>query len=85
MAKGEISMIVFTFVLLVVGAICAYLYYLDKKGSKMRETEEGQREYANKYLPERLKYKTKTVGKANSRNRMSKKERRKLNSNQKEK
>lgn len=71
--------------MIIIGIVCLYLYYLDKKGKDMRETEEGQREYANKYLPERLKYKTKTVGKANSRNRMSKKERKKFNNEQKEK
>lgn len=64
--------------MIVVGLICLYLYVLDKKGQELRKTEEGKREYVNKYMPERLKYKSKTKGKANSRNRMSKKDRRKL-------
>lgn len=71
--------------LLVVGIVCLYLSHLDKKGRDMVKTEEGKKEYATKYLPEKLKYKSKTIGKANSRQRMSKKERRKINKEQKEK
>ncbi|MGL5615491.1 MAG: hypothetical protein ACRDD2_04570 [Sarcina sp.] len=74
--------VIFTFGVLIFSLICVYFYILDKKAKKMNETKEGQREYANKYLPEKLKHKSKTVGKANSRNRISKKDRKKEKNNQ---
>ncbi|WP_055071178.1 hypothetical protein [Clostridium massiliamazoniense] len=74
-----------TMAFLIIGIFCWYLAHLDKKGKDMVKTEKGRKEYANRYLPERLKYKSKTIGKANSRQRMSKKERRKINKEQKEK
>lgn len=74
-----------TMAFLIIGIFCWYLAHLDKKGQDMVKTEKGRKEYADRYLPERLKYKSKTIGKANSRQRMSKKERRKFNKEQKEK
>lgn len=69
-----------------IGAFAAYLLYLDKKGKKMQETQEGRREYYEKYTPNYVKKKqakmglsplTKKIPKANTRIRMSKKDRRK--------
>lgn len=73
------------FISILLGAFCVYLFYLDKKGKKMQETEEGRREYYEKYTSNFVKKKHKKLGitplteggKANTRVRMSKKERRK--------
>lgn len=70
-----------------IGGLGIYLYYLDKKGKKMRETEKGRKEYYEKYTPNYIKKKHKKLGitplsskhEKNSRVRMSKKERRKMN------
>ena len=70
---------------LLIGAFCAYMYVLDKKAKKMQETEEGKREFYDKYTPNYVKKKHKKIGiqppgKAapkENKVRMSKKERRK--------
>ncbi|MGL4761633.1 MAG: hypothetical protein ACRCWG_09235 [Sarcina sp.] len=70
---------------ILVGAFCAYLYTLEKKAKKMQETEEGKREFYDKYTPNYVKKKHKKIGiqppgKAEPKEtkaRMSKKERRK--------
>lgn len=70
-----------------IGLIGWYLFHLEKKGRKMQETEEGRREYYEKYTPDRIKrkntIKTATIGKPNTRIRMSKKERQRAKSEEK--
>lgn len=70
-----------------IGLIGWYLFHLEKKGRKMQETEAGRREYYEKYTPDRIKrkntIKTATIGKPNTRIRMSKKDRRKNKSEEK--
>lgn len=70
---------------ILLGAFCLYMYSLDKKAKAMQETEEGKREFYDKYTPNYVKKKHKKMGiqppgKAaprENRVRMSKKERRK--------
>ncbi|MGL4740545.1 MAG: hypothetical protein ACRC41_07030 [Sarcina sp.] len=70
---------------LAIGAFCAYMYHLDKKAKKMKETEEGKREYYEKYTPNYIKKRHKKLGLTppgrpaakEAKVRMSKKERRK--------
>ncbi|WP_297436159.1 hypothetical protein [uncultured Clostridium sp.] len=73
-----------------IGALGVYLYYLDKKGKKMRETEKGRKEYYEKYTSNYVKKKHKKMGilpistkhEKNSRVRMSKKDRQRAKDNE---
>ncbi|WP_297517344.1 hypothetical protein [uncultured Clostridium sp.] len=47
---------------IVIGAFCVYMYMLEKKAKKMQETEEGKREFYDKYTPNYVKKKHKKIG-----------------------
>ena len=47
---------------ILLGAFCIYMYSLDKKAKKMQETEEGKREFYEKYTPNYVKKKHKKIG-----------------------
>ncbi|MGL5577182.1 MAG: hypothetical protein ACRDCW_16710 [Sarcina sp.] len=69
---------------ILIGTFCIYMYSLDKKAKKMQETEEGKREFYDKYTPKYVKNKHKKMGiqppgkisPKEGKIRMSKKERR---------
>lgn len=47
---------------ILIGLFCAYLYKLDKKGKKLKETKDGRREYYEKYTPNFIKKKHEKMG-----------------------
>ncbi|MGL4991178.1 MAG: hypothetical protein ACRC57_08505 [Sarcina sp.] len=50
------------FISILLGLLCVYLYKLDKKGKKLKETEAGRREYYEKYTPNFIKKKHEKMG-----------------------
>ena len=48
---------------ILLGAFCLYMYSLDKKAKAMQETEEGKREFYDKYTPNYVKKKHKKMRK----------------------